>query len=114
MKGQARKMRSQKSDSLSHIQFKNYTLLIELCSTILASIEESGLIEFLKKTNKPISQKGDVFCQFYGTHSHSTNKCCKLINQIEVLIRKGKLKRFVDIEAQTYYPKGGGYDHIQE
>lgn len=49
-----RKEKAKKYDGAPRLQFKDYTLLTKSHSTNLATIKGLSLIEFPKKTNKPM------------------------------------------------------------
>ena len=63
-------------------------------TSILASIQSSGLIRFPQKTNKVMGKDEEAYCKLHDTYGHSTEKCHDLMNQIEALIWEGKLERF--------------------
>ncbi|GAV67668.1 hypothetical protein CFOL_v3_11173 [Cephalotus follicularis] len=41
----------------------------------------------------------DKYCRYHRDHGHDTEKCRQLKNQIEDLIRKGYLRKYVDRDA---------------
>ena len=43
----------------------------------------------------PSKRSGDKYCRFHGDHGHDTSECYDLKQQIEALIRQGKLQWFV-------------------
>ena len=53
----------------------------------------------------------EAYCKLHETYGHSTEKCRDLMNQIEVLIREGKLERFQAWKnnKNNYPRKGKGY-----
>ncbi|XP_039115810.1 uncharacterized protein LOC120251332 [Dioscorea cayenensis subsp. rotundata] len=69
------------------LKFENFTLLSQPRSTILASIEGSGLLTFPPKANKTMGKFTDAYCRFHKTHGHSTDRCRELMNEIESLVR---------------------------
>ncbi|XP_039137116.1 uncharacterized protein LOC120274646 [Dioscorea cayenensis subsp. rotundata] len=76
------------------LKFENFTPLSQPRSTILASIEGSGLLIFPPKVNKTMGKFIDAYCRFHKTHGHSTDRCRELMNEIKSLVRRGKLNRF--------------------
>ena len=57
----------------------------------------------------PWKKKMDTFYRFHGTHGHLIDKFHELINQIESLIKEGKLRRLMHIEIRER-----GYGQRQE
>ena len=51
-----------------------------------------------KLKGDPNKRFRDKYCRFYRDHGHDTSKCYDLKQQIEALIRQGKLQRFVNKE----------------
>ena len=52
----------------------------------------------------PSKRSKDKYCHFHGDHGHNTFKCYDLKQQIEALIRQGKLQRFISKE-KAYPPQ---------
>ena len=80
----------------------NFTLLVMLADKILMQIkDEPGL-----KWPKPLStfsRKRDPkkYCRFHKDHSHYTDECRDLKKQIEELIQRGKLQKFIKKDHQS-------------
>ena len=73
-----------------------FTPLIMLVDKILAQIKD----EHCLKWPRPLHSSPNVhdkkkYCHFYKDHGHYTEDCRDLKEQIEELIQKGKLQRFV-------------------
>ena len=49
-----------------------------------------------KLKGDPTKRSRDKYCRFHRDHEHDTVDCYDLKQQIEDLIRQGKLQRFVD------------------
>ncbi|XP_039119883.1 uncharacterized protein LOC120256214 [Dioscorea cayenensis subsp. rotundata] len=81
------------------LKFENFTPLSQPRSTILASIEGSGLLNFPPNANKTMGKFTDAYYRFHKTHGHSTDRCRELVNEIESLVHQEKLNRFVYSEA---------------
>ena len=52
-----------------------------------------------KLKENPSKRTRDKYCHFHCDHGHNTSKCYDLKQQIEALIRQGKLQRFADKEG---------------
>ena len=44
----------------------------------------------------PDKRDKSKYCEFYKDHGHITKRCITLQNEIKLLIRRGKLSKFVD------------------
>ncbi|GAV74320.1 hypothetical protein CFOL_v3_17800, partial [Cephalotus follicularis] len=57
-------------------------------------------IQWPEKLRSPV-EKRDVekYCRYHRDHGHDTEECSQLKNQIEDLIRRGHLRKYVDREA---------------
>ena len=95
----------------SRPRFEKFTPLNEMRTSILASIQSSGLVRFPQRTNKVMGKDEEAYCKLHDTYGHSTEKCRDLMNQIEALIREGKLERFQawKNDKNNYSRKGRGY-----
>ena len=63
-----------------------------------------------KLKSDPNKRSRDKYCRFHRNHGHNTADCYDLKQQIEALIRQGKLQRFVskekaDLPAQDQHPR---------
>lgn len=75
---------------------------------ILEAVEEGGFENLLSppgKTRKPSGKKDKTkYCRFHKDHGYDTSTCYALKDQIEDLIRRGYLKKYVgsrDIDEPT-------------
>lgn len=66
---------------------------------ILTNIENSDLHTMLERSRKmelsSEKRNQNKYCQFHRDHSHDTSQCYDLSDQIENLIRRGHLKKYV-------------------
>ena len=62
-------------------------------------IKDEGALTFPGKLkNDPTKRSRNKYCRFHRDHSHDTADCYDLKQQIEALIREGKLQKFVSKE----------------
>ncbi|XP_075651774.1 uncharacterized protein LOC142622212 [Castanea sativa] len=62
-------------------------------------IKDEGSLTFPGKLKgDPNKRSRDKYCHFHRDHGHDTSECYNLKQQIEALIRQGKLQRFVSKE----------------
>ena len=80
----------------------NFTLLVMLVDKILMQIKDELGLKWPKPLNT-FSRKRDPkkYCRFHRDHSHYTDKCRDLKKQIEELIQRGKLQKFIKKDHQS-------------
>ena len=62
-------------------------------------IKDEGALTFLGKLKgDPNKRSRDKYCRFHCGHGHDITDCYDLKQQIEALIRQGKLQRFFSKE----------------
>ena len=62
-------------------------------------IKDEGALIFLGKLKGDPNKRSKVkYCRFHHDHGYDTSECYDLKQQIEALIRQGKLQRFVSKE----------------
>ena len=62
-------------------------------------IKDEGTLTFLGKLKSdPSKRSRNKYCRFHCDHDHDTADCYDLKQQIEALIREGKLQKFVSKE----------------
>ena len=80
-------------------RFTNFTLLTAPINQVLIQIKDERALTFFGKLKEdPNKRSRDKYCRFHRDHGHDTSDCYDLKQQIEVLIRQGKLQRFVSKE----------------
>ena len=77
-------------------KFKSFTSLTALIDQVLMQIKDEGVLTFLGKLKgDPNKRSKDKCYRFHRDHGHDTADCYDLKQQIEALIRQGKLQRFI-------------------
>ena len=67
---------------------------------VLMQIKDEEALTFPSKLKgDPNKRPRDKYCRFHRDHSHDTSDCYDLKQQIEALIKQGKLQKFVDKEG---------------
>ena len=80
-------------------RFASFTPLNTPIDQILMQIKDEGVLTFPSKLKgNPSKRSRDKYCHFHRDHNHDTSDCHDLKQQIETLIRQGKLQRFIGKE----------------
>ncbi|XP_075665455.1 uncharacterized protein LOC142635128 [Castanea sativa] len=80
-------------------RFTNFTPLNAPIDQVLMQIKDEETLAFLGKLKgDPNRRPRDKYCCFHQDHGHDTANCYDLKHQIEALIRRGRLQRFVNKE----------------
>ncbi|XP_050258884.1 uncharacterized protein LOC126703865 [Quercus robur] len=80
-------------------RFTNFTPLTAPIDQVLMQIKDERALTFPRKLKgDPNKRPRDKYCRFHRDHGHDTANCYDLKQQIEALIRQGKLQRFVSKE----------------
>ncbi|XP_030970209.1 uncharacterized protein LOC115990519 [Quercus lobata] len=80
-------------------KFTSFTLLTTPIDQVLMQIKDEGALMFPGKLKgDPSKRPRDKYCRFHRDHGCDTANCYNLKQQIEALIRQGKLQRFVNKE----------------
>ena len=80
-------------------KFTNFTPLTASIDQVLMQIKDEGALTFPNKLKgDPNKRPRDKYCRFHRDHGHDTANCYDLKQQIEALIRQGKLQRFASEE----------------
>ena len=87
-------------------RFTSFTPLNTPTDQVLMQIKDEEALTFPGKLKgDPNKRSRDKYCHFHHDHGHDTSECYDLKQQIEALIRQGKLQRFIDKEG-TELPQG--------
>nr|XP_023911372.1 uncharacterized protein LOC112022985 [Quercus suber] len=75
-------------------RFTSFTLLTAPIDQVLMQIKNEGALTFPRKLKGyPNNRSRDRYCRFHQDHSHDTADCYDLKQQIEAVIRQGKLQK---------------------
>ena len=73
-----------------------------LIDQVLMQIKDEGTLTFPRKLKSdPSKRSRNKYCRFHRDHDHDTADCYELKQQIEALIREGKLQKFVSKERMN-------------
>ena len=77
-------------------RFTGFIPLIAMIDQVLMQIKDERALTFPGKLKgDPSKRSRDKHCRFHRDHGHDMSDCYDLKQQIEALIRQGKLQRFV-------------------
>ena len=80
-------------------RFTNFTPLNAPLDQVLMQIKDEGTLTFLGKLKSdPTKRSRNKYYRFHRDHGHDTADCYDLKQQIEALIKEGKLQKFVSKE----------------
>ena len=80
-------------------RFTRFTPLNASLDQVLMQIKDEGTLTFPGKLKSdPSKRSRNKYCRFHRDHGHVTADCYDLKQQIEALIREGKLQKFVSKE----------------
>ena len=78
-------------------RFTSFTPLTTPIDQVLMQSKDEGALTFPGKLKSdPNKRSRDKYCRFHRDHGHDTADCYDLKQQIEALIRQGKLQKFVN------------------
>ena len=92
-------------------RFTSFTPLTTPIDQVLMQIKDEGALTFPGKLKgDPNKQFRDKYCCFHHDHCHDIANCYDLKQQIEALIRQGKLQKFISKEKadpppQEHHPR---------
>ena len=80
-------------------KFTSFTPLTAPINQVLMQIKDEEALKFLGKLKRdPSKRSRDKYCRFHRDHGHDRVDCYNLKQQIQALIKQGKLQRFVSKE----------------
>ena len=80
-------------------RFIRFTTLNASLDQVLMQIKDEGSLTFLGKLKSDLAKRSrNKYFRFHRDHGHDTADCYDLKQQIEALIREGKLQKFVSKE----------------
>ena len=83
-------------------RFTSFIPLTAQIDQVLMQIKDEGTLTFPRKLKgDPSKRPRDKYCRFHCDHGHDIANCYDLKQQIEPLIRQGKLQRFVNKERNN-------------
>ena len=86
-------------------RFTSFTPLTAPIDQVLMQIKDEGALTFLGKLKgDPNKWSRDRYCRFHHDHGHETADYYDLKQQIEALIKQGKLHKFVSRERTNPLP----------
>ena len=87
-------------------KFASFTPLTALINQVFMQIKDKEALTFpYKMKGDPNKRYTDNYCCFHHDHDHDTTDCYDLKQQIEALIRQGKLQRFISKERTNPPPE---------
>ena len=102
-----KKDRDNRKASLSLVRSLHYTPLNVSLDQVLMQIKDDPSLKWPEKMKgDPNKHNKNKYCRFYRDHGHDTNKCYDLKQQIENLIRQGKLRNFLGRDHKDEKLKG--------
>jgi len=77
-------------------QYSNYTPLNTPLDQVLMQIKEDPSLKWLERMKRdPSKQNKSKYYYFHHDHGYDTDECYDLKQQVEALIKQGKLKNFL-------------------
>ena len=87
-------------------RFTSFTPLNAPLDQVLMQIKEEGALTFPGKLKSdPTKRSRNKYCRFHCDHGHNTADCYDLKQQVEALVREGKLQKFVSKERTDTHPR---------
>ncbi|XP_065623514.1 uncharacterized protein LOC136064949 [Quercus suber] len=91
--------RDEKRPKPSGGRFTSFTPQNAPIDQVLIQIKDKGTLTFPGKLKSdPSKRPRDKYCRFHRDHGYDTTDCYDLKQQIEALIRQGKLQKFINKE----------------
>ncbi|GAV89262.1 hypothetical protein CFOL_v3_32680, partial [Cephalotus follicularis] len=80
--------------------YNNFAPLLDTRTRILTVEQDKVPIQWPAKLRTPAEKRDtEKYCRYHRDHGHDTKECKQLKNQIEDLILKGHLRKYVDRDA---------------
>ncbi|GAV56861.1 hypothetical protein CFOL_v3_00402 [Cephalotus follicularis] len=80
--------------------YNTFAPLLDTRTRILVMEQDKVPFHWPEKLRTPAENRNvEKYCRYHRDHGHDTEECRQLKNQIEDLIRKGHLRRYVDRDA---------------
>ena len=80
---------------------QQYTLLTTLVSQVLREVQHERFLRWPSQMKSDPARRDDTkYCEFHKGHGHRTNDYIQLKQEIEYLIRRGHLSRYVALKGQ--------------
>ena len=77
-------------------KFTNFTPLIMPIEQVLMQIRDDPSLQWPKPISTLVERRDkSKYCRFHQDHGHCTDECRHLKDQVETLIRQGKLQKYV-------------------
>ena len=77
-------------------KFTTFTPLIMPIEQVLMQIKDDPSLQWLKPISTPAERRDkNKYCRIHQDHGHCTDECRHLKDQVETLIRQGKLQKYV-------------------
>ena len=87
-------------------RFTSFTPLNAPLDQVLMQIKDEGALTFPRNLKSdPTKRSRNKYCRFHCDHDHGTANCYDLKQQIEALIREGKLQEFVSKKRTDTHPR---------
>uniref|UniRef100_A0A2N9EL41 RNA-directed DNA polymerase n=1 Tax=Fagus sylvatica TaxID=28930 RepID=A0A2N9EL41_FAGSY len=84
------------------VKFSSFTPLNTPIDKLLLQIQDDPSLRWPGKIRSdPNSRPKNLYCRFHRDHGHLTEDCVALKEQVETLIRQGKLQKYVSRPANT-------------
>ena len=87
-------------------RFTSFTQLTAPVDQVLMQIKDEEALTYHGKLKGDLNRRSkDKYCRFHRDHGHDTTDCYDLKQQIEALIKQGKLQRFIRKERADQLPQ---------
>jgi hypothetical protein len=88
------------------VKFSSFTPLNTPIDKLLMQIQDDPSLRWPGKIRSdPNSRPKNLYCRFHRDHKHLTEDCIALKEQVETLIRQGKLQKYVSCPTSTHPTK---------